>query len=230
MGHASLAVFVAGLAVALAIAIASRRRRRADAYGSATWDDGRSLIGKKGLIVGRAGRRFLRYAGEGHVVTIAPTRTGKGVSAVIPNLLLYPGSIVVTDPKGENYAVTAARRRSLGSRVLAYDPFGVIAASEDRARYNPLDQVENVDDARLVADMLVIPDGRAEPFWEEEARAVLVGLILFCIDQPRPSLGLVRSWLTLSAREFRALLTQMASDPNELVRRSAAQLSQKSPR
>ncbi|HZS59807.1 MAG TPA: type IV secretory system conjugative DNA transfer family protein [Gemmatimonadaceae bacterium] len=194
------------------------------------WDNGRSLRRRAGLIVGRTRWRFLRYAGEGHILTVAPTRSGKGVGAVIPNLLLYPGSIVVTDPKGENYAVTAARRRALGHRVLAYDPFGVIAAPADRASYNPLDHVRGLDDARLLADMLIIPDGRNEPFWEEEARALLTGLILYAMTQPAPSLLLVRSYLTSSAKDLRALLGKMAAHANPLVGRMAAQISQKSPR
>jgi hypothetical protein len=72
----------------------------------------------------------LRYEGDGHLLTIAPTRAGKGVSAVIPNLLTHPGSVVVTDLKGENYAVTAARRCvDLGHDVHALDPFDVVAIS-----------------------------------------------------------------------------------------------------
>ena len=37
-----------------------------------------------------------------HVMTIAGSRAGKGVSLIIPNLLLYEGSALVIDPKGEN--------------------------------------------------------------------------------------------------------------------------------
>jgi type IV secretion system protein VirD4 len=227
MASLSLVVFALGATVALLAMVAQVvRGRSSDACGSATWDDGRSLRRREGLIVGRTRWRLLRYAGYGHIVTVAPTRSGKGVGAVIPNLLLYPGSIVVTDPKGENYAVTAARRRALGHRVLAYDPFHVIASEDDRASYNPLDHVKGVDDARLVADMLVVPDGRNEPFWEEEARALLVGLILHA----RASLVTVRGYLTLSAREFRGLLAEMAASKNANVRRAAAQIGQKSPR
>ena len=41
------------------------------------------------------------------IVTVAPTGSGKGIGAVIPNLLDYPGSALVLDVKGENAAVTA---------------------------------------------------------------------------------------------------------------------------
>jgi type IV secretion system protein VirD4 len=225
---ASYAVLAVGAIVALVGAL-SARRRRSDAYGSAAWDDGRCLARRDGLIVGRS-RQLLRYAGDGHLITVAPTRSGKGVSAVIPNLLLYPGSIVVTDPKGENYAVTAARRRSLKQRVIAYDPFKVIVPANERAAYNPLQHIASVDDARLIADMIVIPDGRTESFWEEEARAILVGLILHASQTLAPSLPLVRTYLTLPSRAFRALLTEMEKSKHPLVQRAAAQIGQKSPR
>ena len=48
-----------------------------------------------------------RFRHDGHVLTCAPTGAGKGIGAVIPNLLTYPGSAFVLDLKGENYAVTA---------------------------------------------------------------------------------------------------------------------------
>jgi type IV secretion system protein VirD4 len=41
----------------------------------------------------------------GHILTCAPTGAGKGIGAVIPNLLTYPGSAFVLDLKGENFAV-----------------------------------------------------------------------------------------------------------------------------
>jgi type IV secretion system protein VirD4 len=192
-----------------------------------------------GLELGRLGRRVLRYDGEGHVITIAPTRTGKGVSAVIPNLLHYPGSVVVTDPKGENHAVTARRRGQLGSRVHALDPFGVVGGT---AAFNPFDLVEADspeanDDAWMLADMLVVPDGRLhdETFWNEEARALLAGLVLHVTASAPPelrNLAHVRSLLTLPPEQFDVLLQKMLESEavSGLVSRSAARLLQKADR
>lgn len=50
--------------------------------------------------------------------------TGKGVGAVIPNLLSYPDSMVVIDPKFENWIITSGFRalrvtRSIDSRRSA---------------------------------------------------------------------------------------------------------------
>ena len=180
--HVAWAVVVTvGIAASLAVTTVWRRRLRsrpADSHGSAHWGDGANLRGEQGLLLGRERQRLLRFSGEGHVLTVAPTRAGKGVSAVIPNLLDYPGSVLVTDPKGENYAVTATWREALGHTVHAFDPFGVV---QGEARYNPLDlidaaSVEAVDDARLLADMLVLPGAREgeQAFWNEEARGVLL--------------------------------------------------------
>ncbi|HUE97136.1 MAG TPA: type IV secretory system conjugative DNA transfer family protein [Longimicrobiaceae bacterium] len=142
----------------------------------------RCCTARRGLLLGRQGERLLRLAGEGHVLTVAPTPSGKGVSSVIPNLLDHPGSVLVTDPKGENYAVTARWRRDVGHPVYPFDPFQIARGD---ATYNPLDLInvaspEAVDDARLFADMLVLAGVREDEqaFWNEEARGVLTGLIL----------------------------------------------------
>jgi type IV secretion system protein VirD4 len=134
----------------------------------------------------------LRPDGEGHVLTVAPTRSGKGVSCVIPNLLDHPGSVLVTDPKGENYAVTARWRRENGHEVHALDPFELVGGG---AGYNPVDLVDvsgpdAADDARMLADMLVLPEGKEgdQAFWNEEARGVLTGLILHVAASPQPEL------------------------------------------
>jgi type IV secretion system protein VirD4 len=249
--HAIQAAAGAGAATAI-IALAAttlllppRRARLSTAYGSAAWGTGAELRQPRGLVVGRTprprgGDDTLRYAGDGHLLTIAPTRSGKGVSAVIPALLTYQGSMIVTDLKGENYAVTARARRGMGQRVVALDPFGV--ATRQSAAFNPIERidptrVDAVDDARALADMLVIPEGRdgKEAFWDEEARALLVGLILHAASSSDPadrSLIAVHGMLTRGPRQFTALLKEMAASTaaGGAVGRAAAQLAQKAPR
>ena len=123
-------------------------------HGSARFHSRRELDafrGPDGLIVGRAAQPdhfLLRYAGPGHLLTIAPTRAGKGVGAILPNLLLAERPVIVIDPKGENYRVAA--------RVL--DPFGV--TGNESAAYNPLDLLDPgserfAEDAAALADAIV---------------------------------------------------------------------------
>src|SRR5216683_3267698 len=213
-----------------------RQRSPSGSHGTAHWGGGEMLHREKGLLLGREGQRLLRLAGEGHVLTVAPTRSGKGVSAVIPNLLDYAGAVLVTDPKGENYAVTARWRRDLGQSVHAFDPFGV---ARGEATYNPLALIdaastEAVDDARLLADMLVLPGAREgeQAFWNEEARGVLTGLILHVAASAPPELRTltqVRALLTLPPEPFADLLEEMQGSPaaGGLVARAAARLLQK---
>ena len=44
-------------------------------------------------------KRLIRFGKDSHLITFAPTGSGKGTGAVIPNLLQYPGSAVVLDLK-----------------------------------------------------------------------------------------------------------------------------------
>ena len=240
-----LLVVMVSVGAGLVVMIAWRRRGRSppsDSHGSAHWGDGAALRRPRGLLLGRQGRELLRVGGEGHVLTVAPTRSGKGVSAVIPNLLDFPGSVLVTDPKGENYAVTARwRRDELKTPVFAFDPFGV-AEGDAAATYNPLDLIDAgttaaVDDARLIADMLVLPGAREgeQAFWNEEARGVLTGLILHvAANAPAEmrTLTHVRALLTLPPEPFSDLLEEMQGTraAGGLIARAAARIQQKADR
>ncbi len=71
--------------------------------------------------------RKLSYKEDRHLILIAPTRTGKGTTVIVPTLLEYDASCFVTDPKGELAAVTARHRRDrMGHEVFILNPFGVL--------------------------------------------------------------------------------------------------------
>src|SRR5262249_22690035 len=53
------------------------------------------------------------YGEDRHLLTIAPTGAGKGRGVIIPNLLRFEGSVIVIDPKGETWHVTARRRKEM---------------------------------------------------------------------------------------------------------------------
>ena len=100
-----------------------RYGRPNDTLGSAKFGsraDVNALAKNNGdLLIGRdTFGRMLRYAGPAHLLTIAPTRSGKGVGTIIPNLLTANRSVVCIDPKGENARVTMRQReRSEERRV-----------------------------------------------------------------------------------------------------------------
>lgn len=146
-----------------------------------------------------------------HAVTIAGARSGKGQSGIVPNLCLYPGSVVCLDPKGENATLTAARRghgdewaQGLGQEVYVLDPFSVANVPEElRASLNPLALLERdsplvVDDAALLAEGLILPGGDDESHWTETARNLVRGVILYLVaTKPGATLFDVRRYLTV---------------------------------
>ena len=192
-----------------------------------------SLGGAAGLIVGRENRKggqLLRYAGQAHLLTIAPTRSGKGVGAIIPNLLTADRSVFCIDPKGENARITA-RARSRFGQVYVLDPFDI--SGQPSAAFNPLagldpDSLDLAEDAALLADALVHdpPGQMGEAHWNEEAKALIAGLILYVVcEEPAATrtLATVRELLTLSPGDFAATLKimQKTMGAGGLIRRAA---------
>jgi type IV secretion system protein VirD4 len=192
-----------------------------------------ALGGAAGLIVGRENRKggqLLRYAGQAHLLTIAPTRSGKGVGAIIPNLLTADRSVLCVDPKGENARITAAARARFGP-VYVLDPFEV--SGQPACTFNPLSLLDPnspdlAEDAAMIADALVYdPPGQSgDAHWNEEAKALLTGVILYvtCMeDIELRTLSTVRDLLTSSPHEIQVLLNimQRATCAGGLIRRAA---------
>lgn len=149
--------------------------------------------------------RMIRIQNFTHLATFAPTGRGKGVSVLIPNLLSYRHSCVITDPKGELFVLTADHRRQrFGHRIIRLDPFGLCGPGSDAL--NPLDFInDKADDfleaCRDLADMLIVQSGKEpDPYWNESARSVLTAFIAFvcaCEDQPgKRTLDTVRDLLS----------------------------------
>lgn len=166
---------------------------------------------------------------QGHIGIVAKTRSGKGTGLIVPNLVLWPGSVVVIDPKGENAILTARRRgmgsayaKGMGQRVHILDPFGEVSSHSDsfsdlNASFNPLDMLsearpESVDDAARIADSLIDSDSSsADPFWNESAQSLIKAVILHivtCDDFELASRNLItaRDLILEGYAELRGLL------------------------
>ena len=145
------------------------------------------LYGEQGIIVGKVGRRYLIYGGQEFVLLSAPTRSGKGVSLVLPNLLNYHDSVVVLDIKLENFAYSSKFRRQHGQEVYLFNPFGQDQRSH---RWNPLDAVPRdphlrVGEIQAIGQVLYPTAHVKDAFWNESARNLFLGLCLYLIDTPR---------------------------------------------
>lgn len=208
----------------------------ADTHGSARFATKKEVApltrSQAGLLVGRDGlsNKLLRYDGPAHLMTMAPTRTGKGVGTIIPNLLTADRSVICIDPKGENAKIAGRARQKFGP-VHVLDPFGV--TGQKSAAFNPLDALDPsgldaAEDAATLADALVYDDpGTAgEAHWNEEAKALIGGIILHIVaSEPRDrrTLATLRDNLTLAPEAFAALLKvmQASTDAGGLVARAA---------
>ena len=142
------------------------------------------LLGEHGIILGRRGNRYLVLPGQQGVELEAPPRSGKGVGLVIPNLLNWPGSTIVSDIKGENFLRTAGYRQAHGQEVHLFDP---LSERERSSRWNPLGYVSTVpyrciDDLQRIGTML-FPDPHAgDPFWTSSARSLFLGIALYLFE------------------------------------------------
>lgn len=141
------------------------------------------------ILVGKYRGKFLTLPGQLSVMLSAPTRSGKGVGVVIPNMLNWPDSAVALDVKGEIHKTTAGFRAACGQQVFAFSPFDDEARSH---RWNPLSPVRT-DELHRVSDLLAIgqvffPNDAggtsSEAFFNDQARNLFLGLGLLLLESP----------------------------------------------
>ncbi len=194
-----LAIGVSGIGLLILLPaglVAAARPRRAlhgDArFASPAEVDRAGLTGgdgQPGILIGRHRGKFLSLPGQLSVMLSAPTRSGKGVGVVIPNLLNWPDSVVVLDIKGENYDITAGYRAAHGQAVYAFSPFDEDAHSH---RWNPLTAVRSsplhrVGDLLTIGQVFFPNDGggtSSEAFFNDQARNLFLGLGLVLLETP----------------------------------------------
>ena len=138
------------------------------------------LLSPAGIVLGKLGGKVMRFGGPEHVMLEAPTRAGKGVGVIIPNLLDWPDSVVVLDIKQENFAHTAGYRLTvLGQRVVLFNP---LDPTGNTARYNPLSYIDRRDAVEVVNELqkiglMLFPDPvSGDTFWAESARTAFLGV------------------------------------------------------
>lgn len=185
--------------VVLTALIINRGKSKANKtlHGSARWADindikQMGLLSNEGVIVGAfEEKRFLRkpkkytliHNGPEHILTYAPTRSGKGVGLIVPSLVNWKHSLVATDIKGELWAMTAGyRHNELNNKVLKFEP-----AVEKSVKWNPLLEIRKgdneVSDAQSIALLIVDPMGKGlDDHWVKTAYSLLTGCILYLIN------------------------------------------------
>lgn len=167
-----------------------------------------------------------------HIITYGEPGCGKGINTVIPNLLHWPGSAFVTDPKGELAAVTANYRRNvLGHNVIYLNPWNL--HSLPNTCYNPLELLLNdvamtrsltappnlkhreIADAESLANILLpeppASSGDNNKWIRANARRMLKAFMLYLADSMQESCHLVtmREMLSLSDEAYASILEDM---------------------
>lgn len=160
------------------------------------WAPGQILLGRSKYDP----RWLVGITDDRHLCTIATSRAGKGRSQIVPNLLTWPGSAIIIDPKGQNACISALKRgpggegvtSGMGQTIRILDPLEEIADPEVKklvARFNPLEALDPkakdyVERVRSIADALVLTGGdNKDAFFDSAAKTLIAG----CIDFVRRS-------------------------------------------
>ncbi len=200
----AIATFSSVFGLALLVVLGIDRSKLRDAHGSSRWATEKEIeawgwtktikeridsIRKKGgalrdtasVVIGmdKKERLYFNWAVE-HLLAFAPTRSGKGIGLVIPTLLSWSQSVVVTDIKGENFQITAWWR-SLFSHVIYLNP-----TDPNSACFNPLLEIRPgtnaIRDAMNLAEILASPaEGNDDPFWSGGAKKLLSATMLYVL-------------------------------------------------
>ncbi|EME2526601.1 type IV secretory system conjugative DNA transfer family protein [Yersinia enterocolitica] len=162
---------------------------------------------------------YLRHNGPEHILTYAPTRSGKGVGLVVTTLLSWPHSAVITDLKGELWAMTAGWRKEYAkNKTIRFEP----ATLNGSARWNPLDEIRiateyEVGDVQNLSTLIVDPDGKGlNDHWQKTSQALIVGLILHALYKAKEE----------GTPATLPYIDRMLSDPNKDIAELWMEMSQ----
>lgn len=207
----------AGLIYIFMLIVLPKIGKDAPLFGEARWATLRdikradpSLLGKTGIFLGQFNGRYLRQAGQSFVLVIAGTRLGKGVSIVITNCLSWKESLVVSDMKLENYAITSGFRESCGHDVYLFAP-GQLKTH----RWNPLDAISRdgihtIPDIQAISSLLITSE-KGNDSWVTEGKELFMAITLMLIDNPEAPLTLGEVYRQMSpeggfAKHHKAIL------------------------
>lgn len=194
------------------LAFAWTFKQQRDDYGAAHWQTKAELKANdmlqmpgSGFVCGKIGKpnskgQYISSTTIPHVMMVAPTRAGKGVGFVIPNLMSFAGSIVVLDVKGENFEKTSRLRALNGDEVYRFSPFDWSNATHC---YNPLARIakaprfaQRFTEVSILADLFLDKDNKTLDTFSEAGKSIFVAACLLAIQRKNPTLGEVNRIVT----------------------------------
>lgn len=116
------------------------------------------------------------------LATLAPSGSGKTQSHVLRNLLYLDAPALVLDVKGEMHDQTRRWREDNVGPTYLFKP----THPDESLHFNPIDEIRTDpdlawDDARRLADFLMVPSGRTsrdDSYWENRARDMVTLALL----------------------------------------------------
>jgi type IV secretion system protein VirD4 len=224
---------ISGIAAFLLIVLLAWRfeGNKNNAYGSAQWQTiwkpfRRGLLEERGLRVGEWTGQLGVYYDATHAITFGHSGSGKGVSAILPNLLSYPWFFVL-DPGGENTAVAVKHWRKRGYAFACINVFGMHGEapwSLPAHGFNPLDFLD-VKSGTFAADALVFAEmltprtgnenGNSAYFKDtsETAKQAFIVHVMTTEPKARQNIATLYEYVNRDANGWKALLTAMRDNP-----------------
>ncbi|MDG4901418.1 MULTISPECIES: type IV secretory system conjugative DNA transfer family protein [unclassified Mesorhizobium] len=205
--------------------------KKSDAYGSAQWSSvwkpfRKRMFDKRGLRVGEWTGRLGVYYDATHAITFGHSGSGKGVSAILPNLLSYPWFFLI-DPGGENTAIAVKHWRKRKMRFACINIFGMFPEEPwtlPAHGFNPLDFLD-VSSAGFAADALIFSEmltprtgteGGSNTYFKDASQSAKQAFIIHIkTTEPkaRQNLATLYEYVNSDAKGWKALLTAMKANP-----------------
>ena len=149
------------------------------------WPWGTTIDRRQQIYCGQFEKRSVYYGGNRMIVTTGPTRAGKGMRMLVPNIkMLTNRPLFIIDPKAELTKMTFNFRRKLGPAIII-NPYNVLGLGS--AGFNPLidptftpKSLEFASRAAGLAEARVRKEGPGvAQHWTNRARALDTSVILY---------------------------------------------------
>lgn len=160
----------------------------------------------KDFTLRRPGDLIMQQA-NAHTLIVGSTRSGKGVGCIIPTAFKWPESIIILDPKEENWQVTASFRARF-SYTFKFQPEN----PKESIHYNPLLSIRRgvatmPDIQNLCLSLIALNAESKDPFWDNEARkllAAVIGYVIYCMPPEKKTFREVYSIFTADDPDLKA--------------------------
>lgn len=170
-----------------------------------------------------------------HMFVFGASGSGKSTCFAMQMLLHSPNSMVVMDPKGELARMSAtARQDRLGQKIFVIDPFDISQCGFASQSINPLASFRSndltvVDEARRLANSLIVTKNENDRFWSDSSISVVTGIMAFLMSLAKDdaSLNHLRD-ITSDETLFQQCLAMMAESEacHGMLKRLAGELGQ----